>query len=252
MGARVHVLLRTLHCVECEACYFPMDIIGHMKSHGIYVSKDDVEVLLARYQLHTELKDVKLPYPGGPPVEFLKMLLGYRCRYCSHACPKEHSLKNHIRDKHPNRSPVWAECMIPGVSIQTLFSSVGHKYFVVNPTLIEVPEEDIYTTIIRDYLPSQPSLPVRPEPTLRDIEPLLQVTEWHIRMHDYMDDLSRRNLLLKLKAEPTPDEPGYCNIAEATLSYLKDARSKELNLTARKIVMQGPNIAQTNGYALFI
>lgn len=246
-GIRIHGLLKTLHCLACQACYLPDDISTHMKIHDIHLSKDDVSALVADFGLHTNLKDIKLPYPGGPPVEFIKTVSGYSCRYCPHACPQEDSLKNHVRS-HRDRSPLWDECIRKNVAIQTLFRGVGHKFFEVNCDLSEIPEDNIYTTIIRDYLPSQPPLPVRPAQTLREVEPLIQVTEWHTRMHDYIDDRSRRNHLLSLKAKPKTDEPGYCHIQDAVLLYLTQARDhgRRLRLTVRKIIMQGPTISQTN------
>ncbi|KAJ8701184.1 hypothetical protein PTI98_004141 [Pleurotus ostreatus] len=148
-GLRVHRHYSTVHCMGCLVAWIPSKVVGHLRSHGFTVSRQDEEQLLhVLAMLHVVDKEVPLrPKTLGPPVEGLAVSDGYCCGTCDYACLKESMIERHI-GKHKEVPSQYGSNYTKGY-VQTFFSPTQRHYFEVtsppSPPSVDSSLLDIYT-----------------------------------------------------------------------------------------------------------
>lgn len=70
--------------------------------------------------------------------------------------------------------------------VQSLFSSLGREYFVVNLALRSRWADSTFTTLVSTVLPNMPPLKMQVEVQGREIPPLHQVTQWWDILGDHV------------------------------------------------------------------
>src|ERR1700727_3580853 len=104
MGLRYHTHFKILLCVN-GCTVLPDHAITHVEGHGINVTPilrrscldhiDQLELIPDR--------NISLPLPGGPPVEFLPLIEdGFCCNMCTYCAPSKRSVENHWYKTHPD------------------------------------------------------------------------------------------------------------------------------------------------------
>jgi len=192
-------------------------------------------------------EEVKLPRPGGPPVQLIAppvpgivCTMSSECNYCVLDQP---TMLRHLREKHAV-TPLTVTRYHSG-HVQQLFTAVGKSYFEVNPDLAlkTVPN-------VRDSLEamlstmSQSPLVASPD-TDRGRTPLMQFMGWDTFMPDIRKDPNQRRLLHNLKQKHTPGEYEgiFPRLVEAVQDHFKEAHTildgHPHRLTILKVVVHG-------------
>jgi len=251
LGVAIHRVLRVLICLACKSCFFPRDLRGHLKEHGIKVA-DKAAFLDAcqRWGIHEQHSDVVYPAPRGPPVEVLTCYTGFACAVdptgCAFACCSKQWMEKHVRG-HPEHPVLLSSGYRANVQVQTLFPTTFKKFFEVEPALWDVPEEDVLVRVIRDFIPTLPVPSIAPPESDRERDALLRLTQWDHVMKPYMADNSKLKSVLSLKSPSRQTDPAYSTLRTAMQDYialgLEIGRTVSPNLTVRKHLVQGRKLS---------
>lgn len=207
--------------------------------------------LCGKLNVH-DIHSVVHPAPRACPVECIVIHSGgFACAVaptsCAFASLSEKWMKTHLRE-HPDRNPNTSLCYRTNVPLQTLYPHVGHKYFEVQPLLVDVPVDSALSLILRDFIPNLPPLPVVPVDTERERTPFMQQMNWDNHMDRIRGDPAMHTRLKGLLAPAAKGEPGLVDLHTITLAYMKSGadvgRFGTQSLTVRKHLRQGANISQ--------
>lgn len=129
--------------------------------------------------------------------------------------------------------------------VQCFFTVIGTKYFAVNASLAGVEEEGLYTTFIRDYLPSLPPLPTFPPHTHREVPPLLAHTGWNLHLDTFVTDEAKRKALVASALSPLPvnKDPIYGQLYDWVFEYMdkiRDIAQHQVPYTLLKYILEYP------------
>lgn len=246
LGLRYHTHFKVLLCV-CGTALLPEACITHVKHHGVKLidtSQIDFDHAVAALDVATTTSMVQVPPPGGPPVEILTVIKnGHCCNVCNYCSPKKKSLNNHWYATHGKERTLAPELRYHMGAIQSFFIVLGDHYFEVNPTLTQLPADDIFAIYMRDevskFTPFPATLPTHPN----EVPPLLQVTQWHVHLAAYTEDYRKRDALRSLVTLPSHSTPtGIGHLGDVAFEYLKEIRDKasQSTLAMRHLLMECP------------
>ena len=147
LGYQYHSLFKTMHCVECEQAVYPEKILLHPGSHNISIQDlDQVQIELKAFPLNhpKDLKDI-LPKSGGPPVEGLKVINGFKCTLCEHSAPTSRAVDNQFLKDHPD-TQIPVDHRHRATQLQSFFPRRFNNFFEVNPALLKVSPNTPFST----------------------------------------------------------------------------------------------------------
>lgn len=221
LGYQYHPVFKTMHCVECELAVYPEYILTHPGTHGTPVSDlEKTQARLGQYPLNPP-QDLRalLPKSGGPPVEGLKIIDGFKCSLCDHSAPSSRTIDNqYLKDHKGLNTPVNDRHQ--STKIQRFFSQNYSTYFAVNPSLLSIPPHTPFSTFLRHFKPLPPTETHFAVKTTRDLHPLTVMADWHTHLKSYLESKSKINSILSLCAFPSKDDPMLRNLSEHVLKYL--------------------------------
>lgn len=231
----------------CGTAWIPSSLLGHLKSHGLVPTLEQVHELQSDIVQHmvNETTDIISPLPGGPPVEGLSITHnGHCCQHCSYCSPKFSSFKKHWGQKHPDIKIPAREAFQLG-DIQTFFSPSPQRWFRVNPSLSCQPLTDPFAIYLNKHLPVLSHTSIIASAThAREIPPLLQVTNWHIHLQEYTADKNRLDGLRKLMSLPSlrNSPPLLVNLKESVFQYMVIIRdnAKQSAIGIKRLLMECP------------
>ena len=167
-------------------------------------------------------RDVALPPPGGPPVEMLAVHEGFKCSICPYAARVRRTVVNHLKvHKDDPSGPGQAVA----ASIQTFFDPHPRRFFAVNPALAPVDNRTPYQIFLQKVLPVMPQ-PFKPMSTEKsDVDPLVQMTRWHIHVEPFIQSQAALNNVISLARSPEKTDPIYGTLHDNVREYLKATRT---------------------------
>ncbi|KAF8890221.1 hypothetical protein BD779DRAFT_1671550 [Infundibulicybe gibba] len=245
--------------MECKSAWAREAIITHVKGHGIKVKKTDVPELTKLFEEYNTIKPGTLttPKPDQPPVEGLAIwdeAFACAANNCTYCCRMQSSLHQHWNDCHKDlpatgiyrffQKPVQTFCLVP------------KRYFSVLPI---GPNEDPTTPLglYKRYLQEEGTrhrnaLTTNPPTHVKEVPPLLQVTNWHQHLAEYTKDKTSIHHLCSLMkfSNPKNSRPGFDRLGEVVFSYLKNIRKKanEAHIGINCLLMECPRTTQNGPY----
>jgi hypothetical protein len=192
------------------------------------------------------ISDVPLPAFNCAPVEGLKQHDGLIClaEGCCYACRKPKAMAAHWTSLHPDMLVPKDKRARTGV-VQCFFTVTGTRYFAVNRSLVGVDPDGLYSTFIRDYLPSLPPVPMLPPDTHREVPPLLAHTGWNIHLDTFVTDEAKRKALVKSACRPlsVDKDPLYGQLHGWVFEYMdniRDMAQNQVPYTLLRYLLQYP------------
>ena len=122
------------------------------------------------------------------------------------------------------------------VRVQTLFTGVGRKYFIVSPSLKNHSLGSPFSTLISDVLPKMPQLQHQVPVQSRDILPLHRVTRWWDILGPHVGDREKKKSVISLVSPVGKEERPLSKLSGLCEQYLIEAQnsSKTAGFTVRK------------------
>jgi len=246
----MHKELRVLICKDKHGAFVAVHAAGHARqAHSTSLSaahEDELEDYCRSNHVQWDLHSAPLPAPRGPPVQGIPYVKGLACTAgpdaCSYCCRSKATMQRHIRENHPEAT---TDSFIEA-TVQTLFEHVGHQFFQVCPELSEIAHRDPFTTIVSDFIPSMPAVPVLPARTERERTPFMKVLNWDLHMSEYRESRTQRTLALSLLDAPAEDEPHLRLLGSAVEKYIRGgmelSMAERQSLTVRKHLVHGKSI----------
>jgi len=152
------------------------------------------------------------------------------CPYASgaHSTILVHRRKFHIHEQKDKP--------IKQVAVQSLFSGLGLKYFIVSPTLREQSPNSAFSTLISKVLPQMPELHHPTPARSRDILPLHRVTRWWDILGPHALNKNSRKSIITLVGPVGKEEEGLSALPHLCEEYLLEAQkaAKSAGFTVRK------------------
>ena len=233
----------------CGSAWAPFALLGHCKREHPEIKRipdaqSQLDEIVEEYGIVSE---VAVPAFNGLPVEGLKEHEdGLICMAegCVYACRKSTSMDQHWSGLHQNTSIPKANRSRNGV-VQCFFTGTGQRYFEVNSTLIGAEPEGLYSTFIRDYLPSLPPVEMLPPNTHREVPPLLAHTGWNLHLDAFVTDQAKRKVLLESARSPLrkDKDPLYGQLYEWVFEYMnsiRDIAQHKVPYTLLRYILQYP------------
>jgi hypothetical protein len=249
-GLAIHRFIRVIVCVDCQMGLIVPDVIGHLrKKHHMSTGdlENDLAAFTEKYQLVTRHGECATPTPRGAPIELLTIHNdAYGCGLnCPYVSLTKSSMSHHIRTAHPQQvgRREKSQAIRTGVVAQTVFKTIGIKYFEVNPSLRDKSDHTCLSIVTREWIDKLPPLAAPTTSSSREVNPLLQKMQWHIHLQEYTSSELGIARIKSLGAIPQHDEFGYDAIIKASLEYLTFARTcaDEFGMLLKRIIIQGPN-----------
>jgi hypothetical protein len=235
-------------CTLCGTGIPPTVAESHYSAkHKIILTKEKRRSLLNFLQngnFESDLKDVDLPKPLGPPFHGLHIHDGYACKICTYSCPNERSMNNHIAMKHQDAQGPAKQNFQPA-KLQA-FVKKHPRYFTVTPILHDIRHDDLFSVYMRTEAPKVDNLRLfNPPQSENEVPPLLKVLQWHTHLEPHLHDPQTAARLLEIWTLPTATRglSWAGNRLRYTIeAYLRDIRHKALNTTmgARRLLMVCP------------
>lgn len=236
-GVLYHPQLKVLICTSCETVVDPPHLVSHCKTaHQLTSTPQMTADALSLPDVFSILqgKDIILPAPGGPAVEFISTHLGYACGQCAWACVDVSALHKHLKT-HPS------DVNLPyrkGVHVQTLRKN--HKvYFVVKPSLSEPDATLLFSRVITEILPSLSSLDsIPPIVDPRERSTLLRTIRYDVVTESLRGDRIKRKALLSLFDHTAKQSPLIRDVAVKILVTAGDeATNHPQDYTLRRLLL---------------
>lgn len=122
------------------------------------------------------------------------------------------------------------------VTVQTLFSGLGLKYFIVSPHLRYHSQESPFSALISKVLPKMPQLQLQVPVKSRDILPLHRVTRWWDILGPHALNKQSRKTIISLVGPVHKEEVALSTLPALCEEYLVEAQmaSKTAGYTIRK------------------
>ena len=201
---RIHSIYRTLHCMECLIAQPPLWIAKHLKNHhGLIMTAEDknkLQMFATQHQLLDDPQDFPLPSPHGPPVEGLALhLKGYCCQACGTGFNEKRTFDSHWYKNHKSDLTApdgrWISATLQA------FCPFRTKSFAVNTGLTNLSLTDPFALYLKQQVPKfKQSELVFPPVNVKEVPPLLQITEWHVHLAPHIgnkQDIRRLDSTLK-------------------------------------------------------
>ncbi|EGN93511.1 hypothetical protein SERLA73DRAFT_156419 [Serpula lacrymans var. lacrymans S7.3] len=236
---------------DCKFGVLAKDAHSHLSySHHLEVDKDNILEALRPLQPIDDAHDMPFIAPNGPPLEIIPVVDGYQCTLqCTFCSFKKGTCERHVYH-HPREQRNSGIDNLRNARVQTVFQGRNRKYFAINEALAsplseELPLEEIlrnYESIFNMVGPSSPN-------TLREVPPLLQITQWHVLLREYVEDEEKRKQLMTIMGLEEPEcQFAYTHMRKASIKYLNEAanRVRQGGLGIRCLIKHGPNVSSTN------
>jgi hypothetical protein len=233
----------------CGSAWAPFALLGHCKNEhsDIKLDSDAQSKLDEVVQEYGIVSEVALPTFHGLPIEGLKEHKdGLICLAdeCSHACRSPLSMDQHWSKNHRGSS-IPKEKRSCSAVVQCFFTSTGCKYFAVNKSLVGTDSEGLYSTFIRDYLPSLPPVPMLPPNTNREIPPLVAHTGWDLHLGSFVTDDKKCKALVASARRPAQANKDslYGQLHDWVFEYMdsiRDIAHHEVPYTLLRYILQYP------------
>ncbi|KAG2355377.1 hypothetical protein BDR07DRAFT_1493296 [Suillus spraguei] len=146
------------------------------------VASSDLEAFLhfcSKSNVHAKPEQVKLPVPGGPPVQFLAdPVKGVACTAspeCTYCVKDEETMQKHGRKKHA--ASVLGEVQYRPCLIQRLFTGVGNAYFEIGQNAVSAIKPDLKAALQTKFLAARDVPLVIPPNTERERTPLRRAAD---------------------------------------------------------------------------
>lgn len=225
IGFRVNMHYNLLICMDCQKTILPSHIAGHLKSsHGFSLASinEKLQETVKQYAIY---EDTSMPQP--PPytkrVEGLPMTRGLKCKDCDYACGSKETARAH-HNAHPLKTVQFEECFVQSYFV----GPYPKRYFAVTPPSEPAQEQNLYDVYKTTIKPTIPKVELNAPESLREINPLLKKTEWHLYLGDRMLKPSWRSSIRTLVETATDKEPWSTVISESVDKYLRDVRAMAL------------------------
>lgn len=229
--------------------------MGHLKrQHRYVVEKGDraeLEELCKSRGVHTRAQDVPVPRAGGPPVQGIAPPVeGLSCTAdpaCEYSVQDLQTMLRHCRENHGQgllNNSKFRKSMV-----QSMFPSVGHVYFEVDPAATLESNLDVRRYLRGTFLPAHASDPVVPQDSDRDRAPLLKITLWDEFERDIRSDADQREAARVIKAKHTAGEHGGIFVSLKKVVKRHHATTRALlngsshSFTIAKVLLNGPGLS---------
>lgn len=253
-----HSGLKILICRQCEVGLTSQTALGHVKMNHTQTIKGNEKATFLEFcsmrEVRVNSKDVPIPKAGGPPVEGIAApKAGFSCRVdgvCQYSVCDQQTMLRHSREKH-GRGLVGDSPMASTV-VQTMFKTISHVYFEVDPTVIAGAEHldlDVRRHLRGAFLPGQADQTVVIQDADRDRTPLMKMTNWDKFQREIREDHTQREAVHLLKAKHGEGEEGGIFVAlEHAVTTYHEATRTLLNgysnsFTIRKVLLNGPGFS---------
>lgn len=159
-------------------------------------------------KLYAKPAEVKLPAPGGPPVQLIaEPFEGLACTAsaeCMYCVKDLETMQKHARVKHGSsalRAIQHRRCLI-----QHIFTSVGNSYFEISNSAPPGTTPDLKATLKASFLPAFDVPLVVPADTERERTPLVRCMGWDKFMPDVRLNPAQRRAADEIKKKHSPEE----------------------------------------------
>lgn len=221
-----HTKYKTLHCVACQVAWLPSAILGHLKSkHDLSVphGEEQLAAVTTELELIQHFTQLVEPHPDGPPIEMLAVHDGFRCSKCPYAAKAKKSVSNHlVKHKKDNiRGPI----PIQTAHVQAFFYPSPKRFFAVNPALAPSCNDSPYQVFLQKIFPTIPK-PFKPMSMDKsDVDPLVQMTRWHVHLEPFVQSRDAVDQLVALAKTPEKNDQVYGHLHDYVRGYLKATRA---------------------------
>ena len=233
----------------CGSAWAPFAVLGHCKNiHPDMILDTDAQSKLDEIiEDYGIVSEAPVPQFNGLPVDGLtEHQDGLICTAddCHYACRAPTQMDKHWSQIHRDSGVSKANRSRSGV-VQCFFTGAGQKYFAVNRSLVGVDPDGLYSTFIRDYLPSLPPVPMLPPDTHREVPPLLAHTGWNIHLDTFVTDEAKRKALVKSACRPlsVDKDPLYGQLHGWVFEYMdniRDMAQNQVPYTLLRYLLQYP------------
>jgi Orsellinic acid/F9775 biosynthesis cluster protein D len=200
--------------------------------------------------VHAKPEQVKLPVPGGPPVQFLAdPVKGVACTAspeCTYCVKDEETMQKHGRKKHA--ASVLGEVQYRPCLIQRLFTGVGNAYFEIGQNAVSAIKPDLKAALQTKFLAARDVPLVIPPNTERERTPLVRCMGWDKFSPDVRMNPTQRRAADQIKNKHSPEEHGglLTRLAAAIKDHMAKASSildgHPHKLTLSKVLLYGDAI----------
>lgn len=197
--------LKVVVCITCQKAV-SADIVvrrNHaLREHSVKLTRQQKKDLTNWFESNPRgfvISARDLPYnppSGEAPIPGVKVQKGLKCEAsgCNYCCRTLNTMQTHWNDSHKGQyrrefewesdveSDFWTQA-----SVQRLLSS---RYFIVNPSLVNVPSGDPYRVYLRQCGPQLQQCKLRflEATDVNEIPLLLRITGWHEHLKGHLKD----------------------------------------------------------------
>lgn len=222
LGYQYHSVFKTMHCTECKFAVTFKQLTTHPSIHNIKIPDiPKIQKQLTDYPLH-DIDDLNrlLPLSGGPPVQYLNTIPGFKCTECEHTAPNHRTISNQFLKDHPHLGKISVDQRFIPVQIQRFFNINTSLSFAVNPELQQLSSDSPYAIYLRNPISIKSPTLVFPIKATKDLHPLTVMTGWHNHVEPYMDNKSTILQLVTLCGLPTSKEVDLKGLNSHVIAYL--------------------------------
>ncbi|KAG0696939.1 hypothetical protein DFH29DRAFT_1004189 [Suillus ampliporus] len=193
---------------------------------------------------------VKLPSPGGPPVQLISPpTAGHACIMttdCTYSVKDLPTMQRHCRDKH--RTGPLVDVKYRACLVQRIFTGVGNSYFEISNDLLSGARPRLKDRLKEMFLPGLEAALVVPADTERERTPLVRCMAWDTFMPETRMNPTQRRAAQEIKKQHTDQEhDGILSLLAETVddhfhkaATILDGHPQKLSLS--KILVHGENI----------
>lgn len=237
-------------CQTCLQGVVGKNVDGHMHAqhqlpHLKIHQKKELNWIYETYQVVMDASHLTHPTGVIAPIEGIKLgNKGFYCKQCFYGYADKKSLARHWLVNHPELGQFNAQEQ-SGIAIcQSFGTGPDFHSFPVDTALTNSSSSTLFEAFLKtekDLHILQLIIPPPSTPT--DVPPLLQTTQWHTHLKDYIDTRDKVFSLLALIHPPsTKSAPYLLTLRKTVVAYQKTIRDQSHNaiFLIRKVLMQCP------------
>lgn len=234
IGFAIQKRLRAFLCIACKEVFPATHVVQHSKGHfhsnhlpSHLGQTSAVDADVHAIAVANGIPDGFPPLPSSKQTSFqgLSVVHCSQCQGCGYIAGKRSTEKWHASTTtHSGTACVWK-----GVLAQQFQKT--KPYFEVS--VAETVNSTNPFSVFKEEFLSHAQLHLRSLSTVhnRDITPYLRHTQWHIHLHDYMEDVTKREALLTLIKRPKKDADGIFGALQTLInSYVDEFREKAMSM----------------------
>lgn len=222
LGYQYHSEFKTMHCMECEMAIPIKQLTAHPATHKIkLLNVSNTQKQLDAYVLN-DIQEVNrlIPLSGGPPVQGLKVISGFKCTQCHYTAVSERGVQSQFLKDHPQLAKMPTHQRSIPAQIQHFFNQKTSTYFTVNPELQQLPLDSPYAIYLRNPITIKSSTITSPSKGTQDLHPLTVMTGWYYHVEPYMGNKRTILELVTLCALPGAQEPHLKDLGTHVTAFL--------------------------------